>query len=347
MTVLAVVGAQFGSEGKGVIVNHLADQYDIHVRTGGPNAGHSFKHNGRTWKQQCVPCGWTNPAATLVIGRGAVVDLGRVELECEAIAEHGGDPDIYDRLVIDPDAWVVTPEDRQHEGHRHMRDNIGSTTEGVGSARCARIWRDPSLDRRVRTVLRGKHPYRVEDTVRILHDMRMAGRPILLEGTQGTGLSLYHGQWPYCTSADTTAAALASAAGIPPQHVQCLLVARTFPIRVAGNSGPLHRELSWDILQARLGKDVTERTTVTNLVRRIGVWDRRLFHRSVMLNGPSAIALTFADYVDPACEGETDPSKLTEPVLEFIKDVEEQAARGVWLVGTGGPEWSVIERTIS
>src|SRR5690606_3570968 len=79
--VLAVVGAQYGSEGKGVIVNHIANRYQVHVRVGGPNAGHSFVHKGRVWKMQVIPCGWTNPDAILVLGRGMLVNPETLALE--------------------------------------------------------------------------------------------------------------------------------------------------------------------------------------------------------------------------------------------------------------------------
>ena len=87
--ILAVVGAQYGSEGKGVIVNYLANRYHVHVRTGGPNAGHSFIHKGRIWKMQVIPCGWTNPEAILVLGRGM---LGTRRSSCRSRNHPEGRP---------------------------------------------------------------------------------------------------------------------------------------------------------------------------------------------------------------------------------------------------------------
>lgn len=342
--VLAVIGAQYGSEGKGVIVNKLANKFDIHVRVGGPNAGHSFKHEGRTIKQRSVPCGWTNPNAIMVIGRGAIIDPEVLIKEVKEIEVF--DPNIRNRLLIDENAWVITPWDREAERDRGMRESIGSTLEGVGVARALQLARDPGHDRRAKNFGQDgwAKDFRLVDTVNILHaNGAVNSRRILLEGTQGTGLSLVHGQWPYCTSSDITTGSLASAVGIPCQIVDCMLVARTFPIRVAGNSGPMFHEVTWDYISDRMGRETVERTTVTKNVRRIGMWDTELFQRSVWLNGPRWLAITFADYLDPTIEMATDYFQLTPPVRDFISMVERVAGCPVAMVGTGGPNWSVIE----
>lgn len=342
--VCAVVGAQYGSEGKGLIVSKIANQFGVHIRTGGPNAGHSFFHNGKLYKQQSVPVGWVNPEAFLVIGPGAVVHLPLLVDEINTIRREAG-IDILPRLWIDRNASVLTTEHRNIEGetHGHLHQRIGSTGEGVGACRIDRILRDPVHPHTFETYARNTMSYaevelatRVTDTVEYVHECRRAGKNILLEGTQGSGLSLTHGPWPYVTSHDTNAAQLAADAGIPPSHVtKCILVARTFPIRVAGNSGPLHEELSWKELSARLGRDVEEKTTVTKKIRRVGHWDDALFQRACMLNEPTSIALTFADYINGNDFGKTEPGDLSGSVNSFIKYVESLAGRRVSMVGTG------------
>lgn len=347
--ITAVVGGQYGSEGKGVIVHHLADEYDVHIRTGGPNAGHSFDQDGVIFKHQSLPCGWTNPAATLVLGRGALVDPHQLLLELETVSKY--DRNIWDRLVIDADAMLL--EQRHHDieggvgGGLHRR--IGSTGEGVGAARMARVSRDPSLirragdglleyDRRFRKVLMGNTP-------RFLHGLRNAGKDILLEGTQGSGLSLIHGPWPYVTSADTNAATLAADAGIPPHHItDVILVVRSHPIRVAGNSGPLANETTWEEISEKRGKKTIEQTTVTKLVRRVGEWDEKLVADSITLNGPTALALTFADYINVADEGKTEYSKLSPETLAFVNYLESWFQIPVDFIGTGGKGWRVVDR---
>ena len=344
--VIALVGAQFGSEGKGVIAHYMADRFDVHIRTGGPNAGHSFKYMGRTFKQRSVPCGWTNPLATLIIGRGALLDP---HVLLEEIAEiELFDPNIRDRLLIDENAWCITDEDRDGEADAGMQGSIGSTLEGVGHARAVQISRNPDKDRRVKQ-RKGEwgEDFRIVDTIEMLHKRFLNGsRRVLLEGTQGTGLSLIHGQWPYCTSADTTASTLAAMAGIPAQTMRCLMVARTFPIRVAGNSGPLFEETSWDHISGIVGRPTKEQTTVTKKTRRVGFWDHELFERSVWLNAPSWVALTFADYLDPNVTGVTHLKDLSAEVRLFIDMIERVSKCPVALVGTGGDQWSVVERYV-
>src|SRR5690606_22186217 len=112
--VLAVVGAQYGSEGKGVIVNHIANRYQVHVRVGGPNAGHSFVHKGRIWMLQVVPCRWTNPDAIRVLGRGMLANPEPLARELREIEQV--DPTIHDRLLIDGQAGVLDLMFEREEG---------------------------------------------------------------------------------------------------------------------------------------------------------------------------------------------------------------------------------------
>src|SRR5690606_33841335 len=345
--VLAVVGAQYGSEGKGVIVNHIANRYQVHVRVGGPNAGHSFVHKGRVWKMQVIPCGWTNPNAVLVLGRGMLVNPETLARELREIEKV--DPTIHDRLVIDGQAGVLDPAFEREEGGTagELHQRIGSTGKGVGAARIARIQRDPSRFKLMKDVARqyGLERYIVEDTPRYLQDRMAKGDNILLEGTQGSGLSLIHGPWPYVTSHDTNAAQLAADAGVPPMLVtRVLLVARTYPIRVAGNSGPLKNELTWEEVSRRVGKQVMERTTVTNKIRRVGEWDEELLDNAITLNRPTSVAITFIDYLSPQDEGKTQWEDLSDTAKQFVRYVESRFRTRVSLIGTGGPNWNIVDR---
>lgn len=351
-SVLAVVGAQYGSEGKGVIVHHLADRYQVHVRTGGPNAGHSFYHQDTKCVQQIVPCGWTNPKARLVIGRGALVNPDLLLGELQTIEQFGEGRDVRDRLFIDRDAGVLSPWHHEAEGgvYGELHRAIGSTGEGVGAARLDRIRRIKGKflhigDLAEQPEHRWLGPMICTDTPGMLDALYREGKGILLEGTQGSGLSLIHGPWPFTTSHDTNAATLAADAGIPPHRVRTLLVARTYPIRVAGNSGPLQGELTWDDISRRVGRPVQERTTVTRKVRRIGCWDSDLFRRALVLNDPASVAITFMDYHDPKCEGKTTLDDVDDcEALRLVHWIEREFRYPVSLVGTGGPQWSIVER---
>lgn len=337
-----VVGAQYGSEGKGAIVSEIANNYNVHIRTGGPNAGHTIYHNGEEFKMQIIPCGWTNPNALLVIGRGTVVNPEILRSEIELIKKY--DPNIADRLYVDKYAGVLDQKFHQMEngtnGELHQR--IGSTGEGVGAARLARISRDPKNFYFMGDICEqyGIKPY---DTVDLINRWYNQGSNILLEGTQGFGLSLYHGEWPYVTSHDTTAAQLLADAGISPRRVKSIImVARTFPIRVAGNSGPLYGELTWDDISKRVGYSVEEKTTVTKKVRRIGIWDEVLFRRALIVNDPTSIALTFVDYLCPEDLEKTEYSDLSCMSKQFIAHIYQSYRVPVSMVGTGGKPVKII-----
>lgn len=353
--VLAVIGGQYGSEGKGVVVASLAHDYDIHVRVGGPNAGHSFWHAGRVWKMQSIPCGWINSNATLVIGRGALISLAQLDKELREI--EAVDPTIRNRVKIDDEAMVIDPNihDEGHtDGKLHQR--IGSTGEGVGACRVARMMRDPERSYSFGAAM-NRHTMHYQSkyahlaslstdyTAEYLNRQAQGGTSILLEGTQGTGLSLLHGPWPYCTSADVGVAAMASDTGLAPSRIgRRLLVVRTFPIRVAGNSGPLLGELSWKEMSEIAGRPVEEHTTVTKKVRRIGQWDGRLVHGAVQRNDPTSFALMFTDYLSPEDEGKTRFQDLSDKTHRFVTYLESTFAIPVSIVGTGGEGWKTIHR---
>jgi len=334
--VTALVGGQYGSEGKGVIAAHLAGRYQVHVRTGGPNAGHSFVHEGRLWKMRSVPCGWASPQARLVIGAGGLVDPELLRSEAAALDATGYA--VSARLLVDRHAGLL--DERFHEleggtgGEAHQR--IGSTGEGIGPARMARIARGtcaPPYDRfrLAADAAPGELPGTIADTALLLNEAIDRGENVLLEGTQGSGLSLIHGPWPYVTSADTNAAQLAADAGIAPQRVSdVLLVCRTFPIRVGGNSGPLAEETSWQELGL-----AEERTTVTQTVRRVGRFDWEMVARAVMLNRPARIALTFLDYLYPELRGERDWARFPEQARRHVFALEQRLGVPVGLIGTG------------
>lgn len=351
---MVIVGAQYGSEGKGAIVQKIANRYKSHIRVGGPNAGHTIYHEGRKYVMQTVPCGWINPKAHLFIGRGGLVNPSLLLSEIQEIEKHA-DPNIRRRLWVDPMAGVCDDTFHAVEGgiHGEMHHRIGSTGEGVGAARVARTMRHPDHFKFMKDVA-GQYSLEdvvTRDTATMIRGYIEDGVDTLIEGTQGSGLSLIHGPWPYATSADTNAAQLCADVGLPPQWVtDVMLVARTYPIRVAGNSGPLRDEITWAFLSERLGKAVEEKTSVTKKVRRIGKWDDELFMRAVRLNDPTEIALTFLDYINPADADKTDFDSLSVDSKEFVLNVDslinrvgyKNRATHVRWVGTG-PN-TVVER---
>lgn len=347
--ITVLVGGQYGSEGKGAVAAHIANQYNIHVRVGSYNAGHTFYWKGEKHVQQVIPCGWINPNALIVIGRGAIVPIDGLIKEVEHIKQYY--PNFLGRLAIDEEAGILEPKYSEAEGGKDgwFNAKIGSTGEGCGQARVARMMRNPNEfirfkdavnDPRFKDALKPfKHCLAFDTPSHILATKRSGGN-ILIEGTQGSDLSLLHSHWPYCTSIDTNAAGIISEVGISPLAVtDILMVCRTYPIRVAGNSGPMNHEISWEELSSRLGENVVpEHTTVTKKVRRIAEWDDAQFHKAFILNTPTSIAVMFADYIDPSVAGKKGTMRLSELGPKFVNWVFDRDRRilpRLDFVGTG------------
>jgi adenylosuccinate synthase len=172
----------------------------------------------------------------------------------------------------------------------------------------------------------------------------------LLEGTQGTSLSVHHGPYPFVTSRDTTVAGCLADAGIATSRVRkIVLVCRTFPIRVGGPSGPMALEISYEELAARSKIPIeelktTEKTTTTKRQRRLAEFDWEQLRRSVLLNGPTDIALTFVDYLDIKNREAFRFDQLTNETLRFIEEVERVSGQPVTLISTKFNWRNVIDR---
>jgi adenylosuccinate synthase len=338
-----VVGGQYGSEGKGQIVAHLAKEYDLLVRVGGPNAGHSVFEVPEPYAHHQLPSGTRKSEARLLIGPGAVL---RVDKLLKEIAECGVDAQ---RLCIDRNAMIITEDDIKAEVD--LVRNIGSTGQGVGAATARRI-----MQRNKGTLL-AKHVLELKpflgSALDVLEDAYSGNEKVLLEGTQGTGLSLYHGIYPYVTSRDTTALGCLAEAGIPPNRVRkVVMVCRTYPIRVESpekeTSGPL-RDVSWEEIARRSGYRAeklrnAERTTTTRRHRRIGEFEWELLHRAALLNGTTDIALTFTDYISKENVKAKRFEQLTQETINFIQEVERVAGAPVSLISTGFNSRSIIDR---
>ena len=336
LTVL--VGGQYGSEGKGAIARHVANEYNVHVRVGSPNAGHTIWWSGEKHVMQSIPCGWVNPDAKIIIGRGALLNMKQFMKELVHILTYY--PDFMQRLYIDENAGILDEKYHEEEGgtHGEMHQKIGSTGEGVGVARIARIKRDGNF-KLFKDVAEeyGLQACMITNTPSMLATLQDGGFNILIEGTQGSGLSLLHSHYPYCTSVDTNAAGIIAEVGVAPSRVtDVLMVVRTYPIRVAGNSGYMKNEISWEELNKRMGVTIEpEHTTVTKKIRRIAEWDDDLFNQSMILNAPTEIALTFADYIDSSITNTKDITILlkSEKIKAFIND--HLPADLVRYIGTG------------
>jgi len=173
---------------------------------------------------------------------------------------------------------------------------------------------------------------------------------VLLEGTQGTGLSLYHGIYPWVTSRDTTVAGCLAEAGIAPHRVRrVVMVVRTYPIRVGGYSGPMSQELSWEQIADRSGLDLndilqTEKGSVSRNQRRVAEFDWTQLRSAAEINGATDIALTFADYLDAKNDQARRFDQLTGETIQNIEEIERVAGTPVTLISTRFHERSIIDR---
>ena len=285
MPVTVVVGGQFGGEGKGKVAHYLAQETKarIAVRVGGSNSGHTvIDPSGTPIIFRHLPTAAILPDVICVLGAGSYInpDILLQEVFRVGLSPH--------RLLIDPNAIIVTERELNEEKNSLLRQSIASTLSGTGAAVSRRISREAST-------IFAKDEKRLEKYVRpvvpVMREHLDAGQRIIIEGTQGFGLSLLHSEYyPYVTSRDTTAAAFVSEAGLSPLDVDdVVLVLRAFPIRVGGNSGPLPNEIDWDSVTSESGQEapILERTSVTKTIRRVGRFDPDVVRQAIMVNQPS------------------------------------------------------------
>ena len=329
-----LVGGQWGSEGKGHVASYLAQEYDVLVRVGGPNAGHTVYRTSKPITHYQLPSGTRECEALIVIGPGAVLNVTTLSKEIMD-AEFS-----TDRLRIDPQAMIIESADIEFEDAQLI--DIGSTKQGVGAATARKILRTAANPQvRLARDIPELEPY-IDKTWKVLDKAYRQGDKVLLEGTQGTGLSLHHGDYPYVTSRDTTVSGCLAEAGIAPSRVRrTIMVVRTYPIRVGGkeHSGPMGSKLSFAELARRSGHSVTslrkaERTSTTGRPRRLSEFNWLLLRHSASLNGPTDIALSFADYICKGNEQARRFEQLTSETINFVEEVERVACAPVSLIVT-------------
>ena len=343
-----LVGGQYGSEGKGNIADYLSPEYQVLIRVGGPNAGHQVFEEP-PYTHISLPCGTRrNSEAQLLIGPGAVIEPNLLR---EEIRDCRLEPD---RLIVDEQAVVVSKEDQDWEGE-NLRSEIGSTGQGVGKATARRVinrFRDSRvciLAKDLGNAFSELKPYIGSTAERI--ELAYARREkILLEGTQGTGLSIFHGEYPSVTSRDTTVSGCLSEAGIGPRRVnRIVLVCRTYPIRVGGNSGDFSKEIDWPTISVRSGIQQSELEgnevgSRSGRPRRVGEFDWHLLRRACHLNSPTDVALTFVDYLDVCNRQAIRFDQLTPETIKFVEDVEIVAGVPCSLIGNRFDYKCVIDR---
>jgi len=328
MPISIVVGGQYGSEGKGKVSHALAKEMgaSVAVRIGGPNSGHTvITPSGTAIIFKHLPTAAILPDVTCVLAAGSYInpDILLEEIKITGLCEN--------RLIIDPNAAVITDVELAEERESRLREQIGSTLSGTGAAVTKRTQRKGEL--RLAKDDKRLAPY-IQPAVPFMRARLSKRERIIIEGTQGFGLSLLHSQhYPFTTSRDTTAAGFLSEAGLGPLDVDdVVMVLRAFPIRVPGNSGPLSGEIDWDVVTKESGKEsnLVELTSVTRTVRRVARFESDIVRQAIAVNNPSRIVLNHVDYVDANC---AITNSLSEYANQFVREIESKIGRELDYVG--------------
>ncbi len=331
MSCTVVVDGFFGDGGKGKVVSYLAvaDQVAVCARGGvGPNAGHTVVDDGITFKLRMVPCAFVNQDTRLLIGPGVVINP---EIVLKEIKELG----IEDRVGVDPQCAIIEAKHIEADGKGYLKEKIGTTGTGTGPCNSDRAMRVAKMAREVPALKDYLSDVPVE-----LNEALDDGKNVLIEGTQGTYISLYHGTYPFVTSNDVCASATCSDVGIGPTRVdEVVLVLKAYVTRVG--AGYLEGELSHEEAKRR-GWD--EYGTVTGRQRRAAPFNYALAKRAAMLNGATQIAVTKLDILYPECKGSSDYATLPPEATAFIDKIEEEIGVPVTLIGTGPGVNEIIDR---
>ncbi|WP_242417661.1 adenylosuccinate synthase [Sphingomonas panni] len=335
MANVAVIGAQWGDEGKGKIVDWLAERADMVVRfQGGHNAGHTLVVGGTTYKLSLLPSGIVRGTPSIV-GNGVVLDPWALKAEVERLREQGVSV-TPDTLMIAETCALILPFHRDLDGLREDASGagkIGTTRRGIGPAyedkvgrRAIRVcdlahldqlepqldrltahhdalragFNEPAIDREqliaeLRAIADFVLPY-AQPVWRVLAQAKAKGQRILFEGAQGVLLDIDHGTYPFVTSSNTIAGTAAGGSGMGPGAVGFVLgIAKAYTTRVG--SGPFPTELENETGE-RLGVRGHEFGTVTGRKRRCGWFDSVLVRQAAAVGGITGIALTKIDVLD-------------------------------------------------
>jgi adenylosuccinate synthase len=329
-----LVGAQWGDEGKGKIIDVLTEQADIVVRyAGGNNAGHTVFVGDTRYVLHLVPSGILRTGKLCVIGNGVVIDPVSLVLEIAGLRKLG--VAVNKNLVVSETAHVVLPYHRELDAHReqHKGDQkIGTTKRGIGPAygdKAARVGLrmidlvnagtfEAKLRQRIQDnneVLKafGAKPLVFKDVLRdymeageflkpfvantvvLLHEAMQQGKHLLFEGAQGTFLDIDHGTYPYVTSSNTTAGGACTGSGVPPHRMDRVVgVMKAYTTRVGEGPLPTENAEIADMLHA-MGREFG---ATTGRPRRCGWFDSVAVRHAVMVNGIDAIAVTNLDGLD-------------------------------------------------
>jgi len=331
VTSTVVVGGFFGDEGKGKIISYLAikDNPSIIVRGGaGPNAGHTIRDGDKVYKVRMLPSGFLNKNARVMIGPGVVINP-------EVLLKEIQDFDAQGRSFIDKNCGIIEEKHLTSDSKGELKEKIGSTGSGTGPANADRAMRILKLAKDLDSL----KPLLV-DVPQEISSAISSKQNVLIEGTQGTFLSLWHGTYPFVTSKDVTASGICADIGLGPKNVdEVIVVFKSYVTRVG--TGPLAKELT---LEEAQNKGWSEFGTVTGRQRRAAEFDFDLARRAIMLNSATQISITKLDVLFPECAGKTSYEEISDEAKSFIKNIEDKLNTPVTIIGTGPAINDVIDR---
>jgi adenylosuccinate synthase len=334
MPCIVIVGGFYGDEGKGKVIAYLAkkDNYSIAVRGGvGPNAGHTFVDEGKMYKVRMLPSAALNLSTRLLIGPGVLINPEILLKEIETF-------NASDRTFVDAQCGIIDQKHIEKDNlEDHLKGFIGTTGSGTGPANADRAFRLLKLAREIDVL--SLYLEDVSSSVNFALDNK---ENVIVEGTQGTFLSLYYGEYPYVTSKDVTASGICSDVGIGPKKVDDVLVVfKSYVTRVGG--GPLQDEVSREEAEKR---GWLEYGSVTGRERRSSPFDMNLAKKAIRLNSATQLAITKLDVIFPETSGIREFNKLSEKAKKFIQNIEAETGVKVILIGTGPELNDIIDRRI-
>jgi len=330
MAATIVVGGFFGDEGKGKIISYLAqkDNPSIVVRGGaGPNAGHTIKDGEKTFKVRMLPSGFLNKESRVMIGPGVVVNP---EVFLKEVKDFGAEG----RSFLDNNCGIIEQHHLDADSQGRLKEKIGSTGSGTGPANAERAMRTLKMAKDIESLQRY-----LTDVPLEINSALDKNENVLIEGTQGTHLSLWHGTYPFVTTKDVTASGICADVGIGPKRIDDVIVVfKSYLTRVG--TGPMNDELSPEETSK---KGWEEFGTVTGRLRRAAEFDYDLARRAIMLSSANQISLTKLDVRFPSCAGVQSIDELDSESKSFIKNIEEKLGVPVTLVGTGAGVNDIID----
>lgn len=326
MPATIIVDAFWGDSGKGKTTAHLARRLDagLAVRAGvGTNAGASFTlDDGTLVKHRQLPTAWVNPRTRLAVGPGVLVNPDILADELQRL-------DVVDRTVVDPRCGLITADDLAEDAaDPFLREVVGTSGSGVGPARSRYVNRKAQQVRDIPALAPLCADVALEANTR-----SAAGEVVLVESAQGMQLSLSLSfEYPCTTVKNCTTAAAIDDVGLSWREVaEVVLVVKALPTRVG--EGPLPHEMPHD---EAVRRGIAEYGVNTGRPRRkASRIDPDLLRYAAMVNGPTQVALTFADHLDPSVKGVRTADGLTSEVRKVIAEVEHVTGCPVTMVDTG------------